>query len=118
MNCFNRLISGSSLMRVKILFLNAIMVSPLSKGIFSYILPPGNWQIASAKSWLGECLVGQKKYAEAEPLLLEGYSGMKYALGETHPRTVRALKRIITLYEEWQKHAPAAQFRALLPPLP
>jgi eukaryotic-like serine/threonine-protein kinase len=37
---------------------------------------PGDWQRFRAESLLGASLAGQKKYAEAEPLLLEGYEGM------------------------------------------
>ena len=35
-----------------------------------------NWQRFRAESLLGASLAGQKKYAEAEALLLEGYEGM------------------------------------------
>jgi serine/threonine protein kinase len=35
------------------------------------------WRVAHAKSMLGKTLVGQKKFAQAETLLLEGYQGMK-----------------------------------------
>jgi hypothetical protein len=37
---------------------------------------PDDWQRFRAESLLGASLAGQKKYAEAEPLLLEGYRGM------------------------------------------
>ena len=37
---------------------------------------PDDWQRFRAESLLGASLAGQKKYAEAEPLLLEGYQGM------------------------------------------
>ena len=37
---------------------------------------PGDWQGFRAESLLGASLAGQKKYAEGEPLLLEGYQGM------------------------------------------
>jgi hypothetical protein len=36
---------------------------------------PDNWQTFRAESLLGASLAGQKKYAKAEPLLLEGYRG-------------------------------------------
>ncbi len=38
---------------------------------------PGDWRTYNTKSLLGGALLGQKKYAEAEPLLLKGYEGMK-----------------------------------------
>jgi hypothetical protein len=37
---------------------------------------PDEWQRFRAESLLGASLAGQKKYSEAEPLLLEGYQGM------------------------------------------
>jgi hypothetical protein len=37
---------------------------------------PEDWQRFRAESLLGASLAGQKKYAEAEPLLLSGYQGM------------------------------------------
>jgi eukaryotic-like serine/threonine-protein kinase len=35
------------------------------------------WQVANVKSMLGEALLAQKKVAEAEPLLVTGYEGLK-----------------------------------------
>ena len=37
---------------------------------------PDDWSLFRAESLLGASLAGQKKYAEAEPLLLKGYEGM------------------------------------------
>jgi eukaryotic-like serine/threonine-protein kinase len=37
---------------------------------------PDDWQRFRAESLLGASLAGQKKYPEAEPLLLKGYRGM------------------------------------------
>ena len=38
---------------------------------------PDNWSRFSSMSLVGECLIGKAKYAEAEPLLIEGYNGLK-----------------------------------------
>ncbi len=38
---------------------------------------PDDWRTFNTKSILGGALLGQKKYAEAEPPLLAGYEGMK-----------------------------------------
>ena len=40
-------------------------------------LRPDEWLIFDTRSLLGGALLGQRKYAEAEPLLLESYEGMK-----------------------------------------
>jgi eukaryotic-like serine/threonine-protein kinase len=37
---------------------------------------PDDWQYFRAETLLGASLAGRRKYAEAEPLLLEGYKGM------------------------------------------
>jgi eukaryotic-like serine/threonine-protein kinase len=39
---------------------------------------PDAWSTFNAKSMLGGALLCQKIYAEAEPLLLVGYEGMKW----------------------------------------
>ena len=38
---------------------------------------PDAWSTFNTQSKLGGVLLGQKKYADAEPLLLQGYEGMK-----------------------------------------
>jgi serine/threonine-protein kinase len=78
------------------------------------LLPPEDVYISITESSLGECLVAQKSYAEAEPLLLRGYTGIKSNLGEKNPRTIEAVKRLVTLYRDWKKPDKAAQFSAML----
>ena len=52
---------------------------------------------------LGAALLGQKKYSEAEPLLLAGYQGMKEREAKIPApykiRLVEALERLVQLYE-------------------
>jgi tetratricopeptide (TPR) repeat protein len=55
-------------------------------------------------SVLGAALLGQKKYADAEPLLLQGYAGMKQSetgtpFGERRRLLTDAVERIVRLYE-------------------
>src|SRR5262249_52316168 len=38
---------------------------------------PDDWYVYNSQSLLGASRLGQKKYAEAEPLLLKGYEGLK-----------------------------------------
>ena len=64
---------------------------------------------------LGECLTAQKRYAEAEPLLLESYNDLKASQGEQKPKTVEAIQRLASLYEAWGKPAQAALYRVMLP---
>lgn len=78
------------------------------------ILPAGDVYISISESALGECLTAQKHYPEAEPLLVNGYNGVKGSLGEKDPRTIEALRRLVTLYRNWKKPSTAAQFSAML----
>lgn len=78
------------------------------------------WTTFHTKSLLGGSLAGQKNYAEAEPLLLSGYEGMREREAkippEGKPRLTEALERIVQLYDGWGKPDKAAEWRAKLPP--
>jgi hypothetical protein len=71
------------------------------------------------ESLLGASLLGQKKYAEAETLLLAGYEGLKQREETTSPlhkyRLTEAIERLVQLYEAWAKPEKAAEWRAKLP---
>jgi hypothetical protein len=64
---------------------------------------------------LGASLAGQKKYAEAEPLLLEGYQGMlirKDQMGDWDwPHIDRTREWIVQLYQARGQPAKAAEWR-------
>ena len=65
---------------------------------------PGHWLTANIRSMLGGALLGQKKYAEAEPLLVAGYEGMAKLKATIPPqgtiRVAEALDRLVKLYDE------------------
>ena len=68
-----------------------------------------------AASLLGESLAGQKKYAEAEPLLLEGYQGMlarkdRIAVPDRYHLEL-ANQWLIQLYQAWGKPDKAAEWK-------
>ena len=73
------------------------------------------WQIASAQSMLGTVLASQQKYAAAEPLLLQGYQGLKddeaQILRPTKYNLTEARQRLGRLYEAWCKPDEAAKWR-------
>lgn len=87
---------------------------------------PEEWNTFNTRSALGGSLLGQKKYVEAEPLLLAGYEGLK-ARETTIPepgvvRLPEAIDRLINFYtatdrpdevQKWQaeraKYPPAAK---------
>lgn len=78
-------------------------------------LRPHEWTTFKEKSQLGEALLDQKKYAEAEPLLLSGYRGLRKRQASI-PQTDRAcistaLGRVVRLYEAWGKKDEADKWR-------
>jgi len=79
---------------------------------------PNEWTTFNTKSMLGESLARQKKYADAEALLLTGYEGMKQraaaipANGKV--RLTEAAQRLVQLYEATGKTDQANEWRKLL----
>jgi hypothetical protein len=81
---------------------------------------PDDWSTFNTRSMLGGSLAGQKKYAEAEPLILAGYEGLKARAAKVSAisitRLPEAADRVIELYESWGKAEEAARWRARLAP--
>ena len=79
---------------------------------------PDDWRTFNTRSMLGAALMGRSKLAEAEPLLLDGYRGMKEreatipAQGKV--RIPDALERLVRLYEANGNEPEAAAWRARL----
>ena len=73
-------------------------------------LKPGHWLMGEAQGALGECLTVQKRYAEAELLLIESHSTLETSLGQKDPRTGEARLRLVALYEAWRKPEMATRF--------
>ena len=67
---------------------------------------------------LGGTLLGQKKYAEAEPLLLQGYEGLKHAearmIGHERFHLTEAGDRVVRYYEETNEPEKARQWQEKL----
>ena len=89
---------------------------PLAREAFEFDRQkqPEDWQRFRAESLLGASLAGQKKYAEAEPLLLEGYQGMatrkeRMAVPDWY-HLDRASEWIGQLYQLWGKPEKAAEW--------
>jgi tetratricopeptide (TPR) repeat protein len=80
-------------------------------------LPTGHWLRGLYRDGYGELLRVAGRYDEAEPHLLRGYHALSEQLGEGHPKSRRALDRLITLYEEWGRAATAAKWRARRKPI-
>ena len=73
------------------------------------------WTTFNTKSLLGGALLGQKKYVEAEPLLLAGYVGMKHREKmippQSKPSLVDALERLVQLCGAMGKKTDAAKWQ-------
>jgi hypothetical protein len=81
-------------------------------------LQPDDWSTFNTRSLLGASLLGQKKFAEAEQMILSGYSGLKARETRIPPparsRLTEAAERVVKLYEAWEKKDKAAEWRARL----
>jgi tetratricopeptide (TPR) repeat protein len=76
------------------------------------------WTTSNTRALLGAALLGQERFAEAEPLLLTGYEGMKQQEAKIPPGQRRLLadagRRILDLYERWGRPADADRWRKKL----
>src|SRR5262249_50538114 len=79
---------------------------------------PDDWNRFDNQSLLGDSLLGQKKYAEAEPLLLSGYEGVKSRETKipawVRARLIQAGERGVQLYESTGREVELAEWRAKL----
>jgi serine/threonine protein kinase/tetratricopeptide (TPR) repeat protein len=80
---------------------------------------PGAWTTFRAQSLLGIVLLKQEKYAAAEPLLVQGYDGLKARRAQIPPlfarqRVGEAGQRVVRLYEAWGRTEKAAEWRTKL----
>jgi eukaryotic-like serine/threonine-protein kinase len=83
-------------------------------------IQPDEWQRFRAESLLGASLAGQKKYVEAETLLLGGYRGMfarKSRIGAPDRYHLQlAHQWLVQLYKDWGKPQKAAEMAKELEP--
>jgi len=79
---------------------------------------PGHWEGYYGETLLGSCLIESRKYAEAEPLLLSGYEGLRDRLAEipseSRPVLDQAGERIVHLYRLWDKPDEEAEWQRKL----
>jgi eukaryotic-like serine/threonine-protein kinase len=77
---------------------------------------PDDWQRFWAESLLGASLAGQKKFGEAEPLLLEGYRGLverKDMMAVPDRYRLRSTREwIVQMYKAWGKSEKAVEWKA------
>jgi hypothetical protein len=72
------------------------------------------WRVANVKSILGAALLGQKKYTDAEPLLLTGYNELKKDEKDLPPQGTYipdALQRLVDFYQATGQKNKAEHYR-------
>jgi serine/threonine protein kinase len=74
------------------------------------------WDTFDRQSLLGASLLGQSRYAEAEPLLLSGYEGLlkQSPAISADANLLQAGDRLVQLYAAWGKPAQAEDWRRKL----
>ena len=79
---------------------------------------PDHWRLFEARSLLGASLTGQRKFADAEPLLLSAYQSLKQPEDKlpttVRPRLRAAIQRLAQLYEETGRPERAAEWKQKL----
>jgi hypothetical protein len=80
---------------------------------------PDAWETFSTKLSLGAALGGLAKHAEAEPLLVSGYEGLKERWAtipepQRNKRLTEAIHRLVDLYTAWKKPDEAAGWQKVL----
>ena len=75
------------------------------------LLPRGHYFAALAQSALGECLVRQRRFGEAESLLIQSYNDLLRSQGADNPRTGLAKDRLRDLYIAWKKPEEMVRFQ-------
>lgn len=84
---------------------------------------PGAWAVAEARSALGEVLLREKKYAEAEPLLVKGaeelIANSRYVPLDQYGVIRKAVNHVAALYAATGDAKRAAEWRGrTIPPAP
>jgi tetratricopeptide (TPR) repeat protein len=78
---------------------------------------PNLWTTFNTKSMLGASFLGQKKFAEAEPLLLAGYEGMRQRQDSipsaSRGQLIDAMDRLVRLYDGTGPKDKADTWRAM-----
>jgi hypothetical protein len=79
---------------------------------------PDDWSRFNTMSQLGGALLGQARYADAEPLVVRSYEGMKAREAKIPPkaklRLPEAAELVVRLYDACGRPERAAEWRAKL----
>ena len=75
-------------------------------------LPAGNWQLAAIRGGYGKALYLERRFEEAEPLVLEAWKTIAGAFPATDPRVKAARDRVVEMYAAWGKPEQAERVLA------
>lgn len=76
--------------------------------------PSGHFLRAIAENELGQFLAGQKRFDEAQALMVPSYESLKNSQAPNSPRVRTALERLVALYESWGKPDEAGKYQTIL----
>lgn len=77
-------------------------------------LPEYSWHTLEVESALGQSLIGQGRFEEAERLVVDAYLRMKDDQRVPTGKVREAFQRVMWLYTAWRKPDEAARFRATM----
>jgi hypothetical protein len=75
------------------------------------LYPPRDWRIAETQSLLGAALAAQKRYAEAEPLMLAADNGLKPVPGIEEREQAANRARLASLHQSSPRLQPSTSAR-------
>ena len=75
------------------------------------LYPHDRWRIAQAQSLLGAVLLGERRYAEAEPLMLAAAQELQPFAGQQGRERAANEARLATLRRLWRRPAAASARR-------
>jgi serine/threonine-protein kinase len=97
-------------------FVEAERYAREARAVINQAVGRDHWRWAGVGRTLGSALIGLKRYAEAEPILLDSYRVMSAKRGATNRTTLLIAQRLVELYTNWRKPAEANEWQLKLEP--
>ncbi len=69
-----------------------------------------DWHISQSQNALASCFMAERKFSQAESILLSSYSNLRIK-NETHPETKKTLDLLNELYTLWERPEKIAHFQ-------
>jgi tetratricopeptide (TPR) repeat protein len=97
--------------------------APLREALRAYEkAAPDSWERYDCEALFGASLAGQKRYVEAEPLLIAGFQGMLRQKETASPSERREIAgvgdRVVELYRDWAKPEKVVEWQKILQAVP